>query len=209
MGANRALVAAVEARDPYTRGHSDRVTAYALSIGHQLGMPEARLEILELAGLLHDVGKIGVPEAVLNKPARLQTTEFDVIHRHPVQGADIVRNIRHPLTADVTRAVLHHHERWDGQGYPQGLSGTDIPLEARILAVADTFDALTSDRPYRKGMTGEEADRILATLAGTQLDPEVAAAFREVRKTTAVLAGEAGRQSGFRSRYSAEQTRKE
>ncbi|NOZ01360.1 MAG: HD domain-containing protein, partial [Deltaproteobacteria bacterium] len=134
-------------------------------------------EIVELSGLLHDVGKIGVPEAVLTKPSRLTDSEYQRIMLHPVQGAEIVRNIRHPNIEAVVRAVRHHHERWDGNGYPDGLAGERICRTSRILAVADTYDAMTSDRPYRKGMDREKALGIIREVAGTQLDRAMVEAF--------------------------------
>lgn len=202
IGANRALVAAVEARDPYTRGHSDRVSAYSLAIAHEMGLPADVQDVIELAALLHDVGKIGVPEAVLQKQGRLDADEYRAIQRHPAQGADIVRHIRHPAAEDVTRAVRGHHERPDGKGYPDGLVGDAITLPARILAVADAFDALTTDRPYRKGMGWDAADRILQDIAGQQLDPDVVAAFLRCRESGSPLLGEHGRAPQWRSRFS-------
>lgn len=177
IGANRALVAAVEARDPYTHGHSERVTAMGLSLADMLGLSNRECEIVELSGLLHDVGKIGVPEAVLKKAGKLTEEEFDHIRRHSAQGGEIVRNIRHPYIDDVVDAVRHHHERWDGKGYPDGLSGDGICRISRLLAVSDTFDAMTSDRPYRKGMDEGKALSILRDVAGSQLDPDMVEAF--------------------------------
>jgi len=177
IGANRALVAAVEARDPYTHGHSERVTSIALGVADLLGMTEMECEIVELAGLLHDVGKIGVPESVLTKPGKLTDAEYDKIQEHPALGADIIHNIHHPFIKEVVDAVRHHHERIDGTGYPDGLAGDKICRTARLLAVADTFDAMTSDRPYRKGMDHDKAMSILAEVSGSQLDIEIVETF--------------------------------
>jgi len=177
IGANRALVAAVEARDPYTHGHSERVTAMSLTMADVMGLSDRECEIVELSGLLHDVGKIGVPEAVLNKPDSLNDSEFRRIKLHPVHGAEIIRNIRHQYIEEVVEAVRHHHERWDGEGYPNGLAGDRICLTSRLLAVADTYDAMTSDRPYRKGMESDIAIGILHEVAGTQLDKDMVRVF--------------------------------
>ncbi len=204
IGAIRALVASIEARDPYTRGHSDRVTAYGMVITDVLGLSDREREIVELSGLLHDVGKIGVPEAVLNKPGKLTEEEFAVIKLHPSQGADIVRNIRHQYINEVTAAVRHHHERWDGRGYPDSLSSEKSCRTSRILAVADTFDAMTSDRPYRKGFAVEKAVAILREVAGSQLDPEFVGAFLEAQSSGAIAAAADKLKRSKRSKYSAQ-----
>ena len=203
IGAVRALVASIEFRDPYTRGHSERVTAYGLAITEVLGLDGRDREIVELAGLLHDVGKIGVPEAVLNKPGKLTDEEFEVIKRHPGQGEEIVRNIRHRCITEVADAVRHHHERWDGRGYPDNQAADDVCMTSRILAVADTYDAMTSDRPYRKGFSVEKATGILKECAGSQLDPVVVQAFLKAQASGAIAA--AAEQGGLpvRSKYSA------
>ncbi len=181
LGAVRALVASIEARDPYTRGHSERVTAYALTVAEHLGLADKDREIVELAGLLHDTGKIGVPEAILNKPAALSEAEYRELQAHPEEGERIVRQVQHPCIAQVSLAVRHHHERWDGRGYPDGLLETETSLHARILAVADAWDAMTSDRPYRQAFTEERAAGILRDEAGHQLDPWAVQAFEEAR----------------------------
>ncbi len=204
IGAIRALVAAVEARDRYTRGHSERVTAYSVAVTDVLGLPEREREIVELSGLLHDVGKIGVPEAVLNKPGRLTDEEFAVIKKHPAQGADIVRNIRHQYIDEVTRAVRHHHERWDGKGYPDALPSEKSCRTSRILAVADAYDAMTSDRPYRKGFPTEKATGILREVAGSQLDPEVVGAFLEAQSSGAIAAVADAASPAKKSKYAAQ-----
>lgn len=179
LGAIRSLVVSLEVRDKYTRGHSERVTAYALAMAEVLALPSSDRDVLELAGLLHDVGKIGVPEPILNKPDRLTDDEFRVIQDHPAQGERIVQHVRHPATQAVCDAIRHHHERFDGRGYPDRLAGPDTSRVARILSVADTWDAMTSDRSYRKAFPAETALRILRENAGTQLDPEMVECFAE------------------------------
>ena len=170
-----ALAAAVDARDHYTRNHSEQVSKYALMIGRGLGLNEGEIELLQKAGLLHDVGKIGIPDYVLNKPSSLTKEEAEIIRTHPAMGESIIRNSR-SLDA-VLPAILHHHERYDGKGYPAGLAGKDIPLLARIIAVADSFDALQANRPYRKSLTAREAVNEVRKNSGTQFDPEIVEAF--------------------------------
>ncbi|MGZ8782036.1 MAG: HD-GYP domain-containing protein [Gaiellaceae bacterium] len=169
--------AALEARDPYLKGHSTRVTAFAETLARLLGWRETRLEGLQLGGSLHDVGKISVDADVLCKPGPLTVGELEQIRRHPVTGARLVESFD-----DFEPAlpyVLHHHERWDGLGYPHGLSGDAIPIEARLLGVADAFDAMTSARAYRPALTVEQALVELERCAGTQFDPELARTFVE------------------------------
>jgi HD-GYP domain-containing protein (c-di-GMP phosphodiesterase class II) len=204
IGAIRALVAAVEARDAYTHGHSERVTAYSQAITEVLGLPAREREIVELSGLLHDVGKIGVPEAVLNKPGKLDDAEFAIIKLHPAHGAEIVRNIRHQYIDEVSVAVRHHHERWDGRGYPDGLPSERSCRASRILAVADTYDAMTSDRPYRKGFPAEKALGIMREVAGSQLDPELVSAFNEAHASGAIASAAAVGEQAVRSKYAAQ-----
>jgi putative nucleotidyltransferase with HDIG domain len=165
-----SLVKALEAKDPHTRGHSDRVAGYALAL-HDLVGGVAR-DSLEVGGQLHDIGKIGVHGSLLRKNGPLELEEREHVESHPVTGVDILT----PLLDDpvVLNIVRHHHERWDGRGYPDQLAGEDIPLAARIVAVADTFDAMTTARPYRAPMTPEEAVREIEAQAGHQFDPEVA-----------------------------------
>lgn len=175
LRAAHALAAAVEAKDPYTAGHAQRVTAYALRIAEVLGGID--LLRFRLAGDLHDVGKIGIPDQVLNKPGRLEPAEFDLVKKHPVTGARILE----PLIDDplVIGVVRWHHERWDGRGYPDGLTGEEIPMPARVLAVADTLDAMSSNRAYRAGMAWEDVVAEIRRCSGTQFDPAVVAAFEE------------------------------
>ena len=173
----RTLVAAVEAKDRYTAGHSERVTAYALVLSDMLGLDKRQRSIVEISALLHDVGKIGVPESILNKPGQLEKGEYDIIKYHPIQGSDIVRKIDHPFAEEVARAVRAHHERWDGQGYPDGLEGRQLSIVARILTISDAFDAMTTSRAYRKGLAPEVAISRLRDDAGSQFDAELVALF--------------------------------
>lgn len=175
IGIVRAMVNAVDAKDPYTCGHSDRVALMSKQIAKQMGLDARTCEEVFLAGLLHDIGKIGVPDSVLLKPGRLTDEEFEQIKQHPVIGYKVLQHL--DKIAYVLPGVLHHHESVDGSGYPSGLVGDEIPLYARILAVADSFDAMTSDRPYRKGMPFEKADSIIRENAGKQWDADVVDAF--------------------------------
>jgi HD-GYP domain-containing protein (c-di-GMP phosphodiesterase class II) len=176
-----SLAAAIDARDPYTHGHTERVTRYALAIGGELeDLPEAQAyknfrETLHIAGLLHDVGKIGVPDGILNKKGQLTKEEYERVKEHSVTGAAILYPIRE--LGDIAREVRAHHERYDGTGYPDGVKGEEIPFMARIIAVADTFDAITSDRPYRQKKMAEVAIQIIKDNSGTQFDPIIVSAF--------------------------------
>jgi putative nucleotidyltransferase with HDIG domain len=174
-----ALAQAVELRDKYTGGHTQRVTNYALLLAEQLGLPEADLHLLQVGTPLHDIGKIGVDDSVLRKAGRLTEEEFGNMRSHTVRGAAILGGI--PGLSAVLPIVRSHHERWDGTGYPDGLSGEAIPLLARVVAVADAFDAMTSDRPYRPGMPLQQAFAELADKAGTQFDPACVRAFLQLR----------------------------
>jgi HD-GYP domain-containing protein (c-di-GMP phosphodiesterase class II) len=174
----RALADAVEARDAYTARHAERVAAYGLEIARACGMDTAGDPDLEFGFLLHDIGKIAISDAILYKPGRLTDEERDTMRRHPLIGEEIVRGI--DFLAGARQVVRSHHERWDGGGYPDRLAGDQIPLAARVFAVADTFDALTSDRPYRAASSFREARRVIAEAAGTQFDPTVAEAFDDI-----------------------------
>lgn len=175
LRAAHALATAVEAKDEYTAGHATRVTEYALTIADIVG--EIDPVRFRLAGDLHDVGKIGVPDNVLNKPGRLTSEEFELVKKHPVTGSHILEPlIDDPLVLGVVRS---HHERWDGRGYPDGLAGEDIPLAARVLAVADTLDAMTSHRAYRRGLPWEEVVEEIRRCSGAQFDPRIVEAFEE------------------------------
>jgi diguanylate cyclase (GGDEF)-like protein len=170
-----ALVTAVDKRDRYTRKHSEEVTEYSLMIAQELGLSEETMRTLRIAGLLHDLGKIAIPDAILRKPGALTDEEFDVMKQHPVLGYLIVSAI--PSLAETLPAIRHHHERWDGRGYPDQLAGEDIPLLGRLMAVPDAFSAMTTDRPYRKGLPVSEAIKRLREGVGTQFDPAMVVAF--------------------------------
>ena len=173
-----ALVNAVDVKDRYTRRHSEDVMIHSLQIAQSLGLDEAAQQTIAVAALLHDVGKIGVPDDVLRKPGRLTSAEFEAIQQHPDMGANIVGAV--PGFEEALGAIRHHHERWDGGGYPSGLRGGDIPQTARLMAVADAYSAMTTDRPYRKGMPPQKARQVLQEGAGTQWDPECVCAFLTV-----------------------------
>lgn len=173
-----SLTAALEAKDGYTCGHSMRVSDLSVRIARSMRLPESRVEIVEYAGMLHDIGKIGIKDELLNKTGPLTGDDFNTIRSHVVKGAEIVAPAE--FLSGVAEIIKYHHERYDGRGYPSGLTGDSIPLEARILAVADAFDAMISDRPYRKGLGEDEAVRRLVAAAGTQFDPAVVRACLEV-----------------------------
>ncbi|MDZ7615694.1 MAG: HD-GYP domain-containing protein [Patescibacteria group bacterium] len=185
-GVVRALTSAIDAKDPYTCGHSDRVARIAVRLADELGMTGETLNTIYLAGLLHDIGKIGVDDEVLRKPGKLTDAEYEHIKRHPEIGHKILRDLG--KLDEVLPVVLHHHESWDGQGYPRNLGAATIPLSARIVAVADSFDAMGSDRPYRQGMPSAKIDAIFKAGAGQQWDPEVVDAFFRARADIDVIA---------------------
>jgi putative two-component system response regulator len=176
-----SIAQALEARDPYTRTHSQQVATYARRLAATLGLGREVEEQIEQAGLLHDIGKIGVPDAVLMKPAPLTEEEFAVMRRHPVYGYEICKPLA--TLSHALGAIRHHHERWDGRGYPDGLAGEAIPLRARIMAVADAYDAMTSDRPYRQGFSPERAQATLREGMGRQWDPALIERFLELLRT--------------------------
>jgi diguanylate cyclase (GGDEF)-like protein len=170
-----ALVTAVDKRDYYTRRHSEDVTEYSLMIAEQLGLSQDTMRTLRLAGLLHDLGKIAIPDAILRKPSALTDEEYELMKQHPVYGWLIVSAI--PSLSETLPAIRHHHERYDGRGYPDGLAGEEIPLLGRLMAVADAYSAMTTDRPYRKGMPPLDAIEQLREGCGTQFDPHMVEAF--------------------------------
>jgi response regulator RpfG family c-di-GMP phosphodiesterase len=174
----RALANALETRDLETHGHSERVVSFSLRLGRELKVADEALRALEFGSLLHDIGKIGIPDAILRKPAALGDREWECMRQHPALGAQILRGIA--FLAGAARVVAEHHERFDGTGYPNGLCGVEIDLNARIFAVADAFDAITSDRVYRAGRSYEAAVRELKQEAGRQFDPDVVAAFLRI-----------------------------
>lgn len=171
----KSISCALDAKDPYTHGHSLRVTLYSLILASKLGLTDSALEEIETAGLLHDIGKIGIPQSILCKTSKLTDEEFEIMKDHTGQGAKMIQNVK-KLRA-VASWLKSHHERWDGRGYPCGLKGTDIPLFARVIALADTYDAMTSTRPYRKALPHEVAIQEIKRCSGVQFDPELAEIF--------------------------------
>ena len=178
MGSIQMLAGAVDEKDPYTRGHSDRVTRYSLMVAKEMGLPSPFLEILQISAQLHDVGKIGIEDHILKKPGALTAEEFEVMKTHTTKGANILRPVKQ--LAEMLPGIELHHEALDGRGYPYGLKGDQIPMLARVIAVADTFDALTTNRPYQQAHTPEEALRIIHNLAGKRLDPKAVDAITAV-----------------------------
>ncbi len=171
----KALAYTIELKDPYTRGHSERVTYYSVKIAQGLGFPDDFIERIKLAAVLHDIGKIGVRGAVLNKPGKLTLEERKEIEKHTILGAKVLNEVE--VMKDIAILVKHHHEHWNGRGYPDGLKGEEIPMESRIISIADAFDAMTSDRPYRKSLGYQKALEIIAFERGKQFDPDIAEAF--------------------------------
>ena len=174
-GTIRALVATIEAKDRYTHGHSERVTEFSMAIAESMGLGTEELDNIRLGSILHDIGKIAVPDRVLNKPSRLSEAEFLLIKNHPVHGAEIIKHISN--IDPVISVVLHHHEKWNGTGYPDGLAGEDIPIQARVVAVADAFDAMTSSRPYRSNFSIEQVIREFERCADDHFDGRIVQHF--------------------------------
>lgn len=170
------LANAIEVRDPYTRGHIERVRDYALAIADQLGWKDARLDHLRFGSILHDIGKITISERILKKSGPLEPGEWAEIEKHPALGMDLIKEI--PYLAPTIPVILYHHERWDGEGYPFGLKGEEIPIEARIAAVADSFDAMTRVRSYRGALTPDQAYAEIVACSGREYDPLVVEAFQ-------------------------------
>lgn len=175
MGAVKALAEALDAKDSYTNGHSRRMTEVVVTMAMEMGLGDKMVERVRLAGLVHDIGKIGVSEEILLKPGKLSNEEFAVIREHPAAGEKILRSV--VRDKDLLAMVRHHHERFAGGGYPEGISGAEIPLGARLLSVADAYDAMTSNRPYRDALTPEKARSQLLANRGSQFDPDVVDVF--------------------------------
>jgi HD-GYP domain-containing protein (c-di-GMP phosphodiesterase class II) len=185
LNAITALVYALEAKDEYTSGHSQRVAEISVAISEKMNLPQFAVEQMRLAGSVHDIGKIGIREAILNKPSGLSLAEYRQLKSHCEAGERILA----PVVEEerILKAVKHHHEHYDGTGYPDGLSGLQIPLGARILAVADAYDAMTSQRPYREAMNPKMAGGKIAQASGTQFDPEVVLAFLGTEKAISCI----------------------
>ncbi|HXA57288.1 MAG TPA: HD-GYP domain-containing protein [Candidatus Acidoferrum sp.] len=165
----------LDLKDLNTGVHSTRLAEWALHVAGELGLEESELGDIEISALLHDIGKVGIPDAILNKPARLTSEEYDQMKKHPEYGWAVLRQV--PGMKNASLIILHHHESYDGKGYPAGLKGNEIPIGSRIVAVIDSFDAMVSNRPYRKGLPFEEAERRLIEASGTQFDPDVVRHF--------------------------------
>lgn len=173
--AARAILKALDAKDHYTYGHSMRVCYFSMVVGRELNLNDWQMYELQLTALFHDIGKIGTPDSVLNKPTRLTADEFEIMKKHPVQSYEILKGFK--TFEKVAKHAKHHHERYDGRGYPDGLKGDEIPFYARIILIADTFDAMTSTRVYRKGLSYETAFAELIEFSGSQFDPELVQHF--------------------------------
>jgi putative nucleotidyltransferase with HDIG domain len=177
------LAATIEARDPYTYGHSRKVSGYAVALAEAVGLPSEKVTAISTAALLHDIGKVGVPDEVFNKAGKLEAEAWELIKSHPKLSATIAGHVVSLIAC--LPAILYHHERWDGDGYPDGLEGEAIPIEARILALADAFDAMTSSRPYRSKLSYKKVLQELKHCAGTQFDPKLVEAFLPIALSTA------------------------
>lgn len=188
----KAITAIIDAKDGYTQLHSERVAGIAVRLAHELGLAADDLGIVEWSALLHDVGKINVPDAILNKPGKLTDQELAEMRQHPLQGAAILSRIQGVSVVDLLPGVKYHHERWDGSGYPEGLSGERIPLIGRILAVADVVDAMTTDRAYRPALGVDAVVQMLREEAGRAFDPQVVAAAVALHERGALMPPEAG-----------------
>jgi len=174
----KALSNAVDAKDPYTNGHSHRVAHYSEKIANKMGLSQKSIDIIKTAAILHDIGKIGIDDHILNKPGNLTPTELAVVQQHPIIGAKILQDV--DFLREVTKIIKHHHERYDGTGYPDGLKGGEIPIEAAILAVADAFDSMTSNRPYRSAISFNNALNIIYNEAGKQFNPIVVKSLKDL-----------------------------
>ncbi|HUW22841.1 MAG TPA: HD-GYP domain-containing protein [bacterium] len=175
LGTIQTLARAIDAKDPYTKGHSDRVTRYAVKIAREMNLSESAIRNIEYSALIHDIGKIGIQESILTKKGALSGTEYEIVKMHPLIGESIITPVK--FLNGIAPLILYHHERFDGKGYLEGLRGEAIPLGARIISVADAFDAMTSDRPYRKALTRKKAREELEKESGKKFDPRVVEAF--------------------------------
>jgi len=175
LGTIQTLARAIDAKDPYTKGHSDRVTHYAVKIAREMNLSESAIRNIEYSALIHDIGKIGIQESILTKKGELSATEYEIVKMHPLIGESIITPVK--FLNGIAPLILYHHERFDGKGYLEGLRGEAIPLGARIISVADAFDAMTSDRPYRKALTRKKAREELEKESGKKFDPQVIEAF--------------------------------
>jgi HD-GYP domain-containing protein (c-di-GMP phosphodiesterase class II) len=175
LGTVKSLAAAIDGKDPYTRGHSERVARFSVAMAQGLDLPDDEIEKIRISALLHDVGKIGIDDNILKKPAALTPEEFQVMKQHPQKGFKIMSQI--PAMREFLPGMYMHHEMIDGNGYPQGLKGDEIPMQARIVSVADTFDAMTTDRPYQKAMKFEDALELIKSFVGTRYDHRVVASL--------------------------------
>jgi HD-GYP domain-containing protein (c-di-GMP phosphodiesterase class II) len=180
IGTVKALSEAIDEKDPYTRGHSERVNGYAVLLAKQLGLPKKEIYEVHISSLFHDIGKIGIEDKILRKPAALTDEEYTVMKQHPNKGFQMLSKIK--AMKDILPGIRHHHERWDGTGYPTGMKGEQIPMAARIVAVADSFDAMTTNRPYQKAMPFEKAIARLFELSDRAYDRRVVTAFSEAYK---------------------------
>ncbi len=192
----RAIITSLEEKDSYTHGHSVRVAEYSVMIARELGYSEQQVREVEISALFHDIGKIGIPDHILAKPARLTPAEFEIMKSHPVRSAQIMEKIS--ALKDLIPGIRHHHERFDGHGYPDGLVGHEIPLYSRIILIADTFDAMTSTRPYRLALDKEMAIRELQNCSGTQFDTPLVEAFISAMRKKHSGTGKSG--SSFRKK---------
>jgi HD-GYP domain-containing protein (c-di-GMP phosphodiesterase class II) len=188
IGTVKALAAAIDGKDPYTRGHSERVSRFSMAIAQRLGLSDEEVEKIRISALLHDVGKISIDDKILKKPAALTDEEYEIMKGHPQKGYKIMSQI--PAMKEFLPGMYMHHEMVNGMGYPQGLKGDEIPLMGKIVAVADTFDAMTTDRPYQKAMKFEDALARIETFVGTRYDASVVAAFSEACKEGQIRPGQ-------------------
>jgi len=188
LGTVKALAAAIDGKDPYTRGHSERVSRFSVATAEGLGLNEEEIEKVRVSALLHDVGKIGIDDRILKKPSALDDQEFEIMKTHPQKGYKIMSQI--PGIQEFLPGMYMHHEMVNGKGYPQGLKGDEIPLMGKIVAVADTFDAMTTDRPYQKAMKFDDALARIESFVGTRYDPAVVAAFSEACKEGQIRPGQ-------------------